>query len=86
MAHPIIVIDVKGNDFNDNLDGARIYLLFAIVVHFGECISKTLCERTSFLSFSISVTISVGFVHRDDSIWRKNPFSNVPWVVVSSCM
>lgn len=36
MAHPIILIDVHENDFKDNLDGARIYLLFAIVVHFGK--------------------------------------------------
>lgn len=36
MAHPIILIDVHENDFKDNLDGARIYLLFAIVLHFGE--------------------------------------------------
>ncbi|KAG4070537.1 hypothetical protein HA402_001203 [Bradysia odoriphaga] len=64
MAHPIVLIEVHENDFKDNLDGARVYLLFAIVVHF--------------------VIISVSFVHRDGSIWNKNPFSNVPWVVVSS--
>lgn len=36
MAHPIILIDLQEIDFEDNLDGARIYLLFAIVVHFGK--------------------------------------------------
>ncbi len=36
MAHPVILIDLHDIDFKDNLDGARIYLLFAIVVHFGE--------------------------------------------------
>lgn len=36
MAHPVILIDLHENDFQENLDGARIYLLFAIVVHFGK--------------------------------------------------
>ncbi|KAJ6638088.1 Transmembrane protein [Pseudolycoriella hygida] len=66
MAHPVILIDLKENDFKENLDGARTYLLFAIVVHF--------------------VIISIGFVHRDDSIWKKNPFSNIQWVAACSCI
>lgn len=36
MAHPIILIDLHENDFKDNLNGARAYLLFALVVHFGK--------------------------------------------------
>lgn len=39
-----------------------------------------------FITSRISVIISMSFVHRDGSIWKKNPFSNVPWVVVSTFM
>lgn len=49
MAHPIILIDLHENDFKDNLDGARIYLLFAIVLHFGKSMQKNSSVRGLYL-------------------------------------
>lgn len=52
MAHPVILIDLQENDFKDNLDGARIYLLFAIVAHFGKS------QQDHFRSITVRGTVN----------------------------
>lgn len=60
VAHPFNVIEID-DEFKENVELARIFILFSTILHFG--------------------IISMSFVHRDYSIWKKNPFSNLSWVV-----
>jgi heme/copper-type cytochrome/quinol oxidase subunit 3 len=62
------------------------FALVLIVLHFSNYLHsllKRVYSRNYKISFSIniflSVTISIGFVHREYSIWKKHPANNCTW-------
>lgn len=65
--------------------------LMMIVLHFGELYYFFFCcpysRECGLLKFCVFVfflvTISVSFVHREYSIWRKLPFNNWFWFLTS---
>lgn len=36
--------------------------------------------------FLVTVTVSASFVHRDHSLWQKNPFRNSIWALSCFCI
>uniref|UniRef100_A0A336MG02 CSON001119 protein n=1 Tax=Culicoides sonorensis TaxID=179676 RepID=A0A336MG02_CULSO len=63
VSHPVIVINNDDENYEKDLQLARHFIVFGIILHL--------------------IAISSTFVHRDYSIWEKNPFRNVCWL--SSC-
>lgn len=63
LSHPVIVINNEDENYEKDLQLARQFVLFGIILHL--------------------IAISSTFVHRDYSIWEKNPLRNVCWL--SSC-
>lgn len=67
LSHPLDILESNDDeDFHLDLDLARKYIMFALVLHL--------------------LVVSASFVHRDRSIWHKNPFSNRCWVATASVM
>lgn len=59
LSYPFAVFDMEEKNFELDLQMARNFILFGVVLHM--------------------IVVSGSFVHRDYSIWRKNPFTNVCW-------
>ncbi len=63
LSHPFELFDLEEENVELDLQMARNFILFGIVLHL--------------------IVVSSSFVHRDYSVWGKNPFSNRQWVFVA---
>lgn len=97
MSHPVSILRTEINEFYQNLDTSRCFVLYAIVLHFGKYCDNSPFEAVILNAFRIftnviffflafAVTISISFVHRDCSIWRKSPLTNSGWLIVANLM
>lgn len=66
MSHPMDVLDLDIENYRQNLDNSRCFILYSLILHF--------------------IIISMSFVHRDYSIWSKNPLTNSAWLTVCNVL
>lgn len=63
LSHPFALFETREENVELDLQMARHFILFGIVLHL--------------------IVVSSSFVHRDYSIWRRNPIDNHQWFFVA---